>query len=67
MYNEYIHFTFVCVSDVKVGLSSLYLSLWFLSDLAENYPLVIWGIFTRVVVVAVHRRNMLGCGVVFIP
>ena len=42
-----------------VGFSSLHLSLWPLSDLLEHYPLVIWGVFTCVVVVAVYERTCL--------
>ena len=50
-----------------VGISSLHLSLWALSDLLEHYPLVVWGVFTGVVVVAVHREDVLGGGVVVLP
>ena len=50
-----------------VGFSSLHLSLWPLSDLLEHYPLVIWGVFACVVVVAVYREDVLGGGVVVIP
>jgi len=50
-----------------VGFSSLHLSLWPLSDLLEHCPLVIWGVFTCVVVVAVYREDVLGGGVVVIP
>ena len=50
-----------------VGFSSLHLSLWPLSDFLEHYPLVIWGIFACVVVVAVCREDLLGGGVVVIP
>jgi len=50
-----------------VGFSSLDLSLSPLSDLLEHYPLVIWGIFACVVVVAVYREDVLGGGVVVIP
>jgi len=49
------------------GLTSMHLSLWLLSDLLEHYPLVIWGIFACVVVVAVHREDVLGGGVIVIP
>jgi len=45
----------------------MHLSLWLLSDLLEHYPLVIWGIFACVVVVAVHREDVLGGGVIVIP
>ena len=44
---------------MMVGFSSLHLSLWPLSDLLEHYPLVIWGVFTCVVVVAVYERTCL--------
>ena len=50
-----------------VGFSSLRLSLWPLSDLLEHYPLVIWGVFACVVVVAVYREDVFGGGVVVIP
>jgi len=52
---------------MMVGFSSLHLSLWPLSDLLEHYPLVIWGIFACVVVVAVHGEDVLSGGVVVIP
>jgi len=48
---------------MMVCLLSLHLSLWPLSDLLEHYPLVIWGVFAFVVVVAVYREG----GVVVIP
>jgi len=50
-----------------VGFLSLHLSLWPLSDLLEHYPLVIWGIFACVVVVAVYREDVRAGGVVVIP
>jgi len=50
-----------------VGFSSLHLSLWPLSHLLEHYPLVIWGVFACVVVVAVSREDVLGGGVIVIP
>jgi len=40
---------------MMVGFESLHLSLWPLSDLLEHYPLVIWGVFTCDVVLAVYR------------
>ena len=46
-----------------IGFSSLHLFLCFLSDLLEHYPLVIWGVFACVVVLAVYS----GGGVVIIP
>ena len=49
-----------------VDFSSLYLSLWPLSDLLKHYPLVVWGVFACVVVVAVYREDVLGGGVVVI-
>jgi len=52
---------------MMVGFSSLHLSLKPLSDFLEHYPLVIWGIFACVVVVAVYREDVLGGGVVVIP
>jgi len=45
-----------------VDFSSLYLSLWPLSDLLKHYPLVVWGVFACVVVVAVYREDVLGGG-----
>jgi hypothetical protein len=51
---------------MMVGFLSLHLSLWPLSDLLEHYPLVIWGVFACVVVVAVYREDVLGGGVVVI-
>ena len=48
---------------MMIGFSSLHLSLCFLSDLLEHYPLVIWGVFACVVVLAVYS----GGGVVIIP
>ena len=59
-------FIFICVSGVMVGLTLFHLSLWLLSDLLEHYPFVIWGVFACVVVVAVHRENVFGGGVIII-
>ena len=39
-----------CINGVMVGLSSLHLSLWLLSDLLEHYSIAIWGIFVCAVV-----------------
>jgi len=52
---------------MMVGFSSLHLSLWPLSDLVMHYPLVIWGVFACVMVVAVYREDVHGGGVVVIP
>jgi len=46
------------------SLSSLHLSFCVFSDFLEHGPYVIWSIFTCVVFVAVHRKDMLGGGVV---
>jgi len=63
----YIIYIYIYSSGMMVGFSSLHLSLWPLSDLLEHYPLVIWGIFACVVVVAVHGEDVLSGGVVVIP
>ena len=58
-------------SGMMVSFSSLHLSLhvsfWPLSDLLEHCPLVIWGVFACVVVVAVYKEDVFGGGVVVIP
>jgi len=58
---------YIYSSGLMVGISSLYLSLWPLSDLLEHFPVVIWGVFACVMVVAVYREDVLGGGVVVIP
>jgi len=62
-------YIYICVSGVMVAMVrlSLPLSLWLLPYLLEHYPLMICGIFACVVVVAVHREDVLGGGVVVIP
>jgi len=69
MNNGYIVYTYICIysSGMMVSFVSLHLFLWPLSDLLEHYPLVIWGVFACVVVVAVYREDVLGGGVVVIP
>jgi len=60
-------YMYIYSSGLMVGFSLLHLSLWPLSDLLEHYPLVIWGVFACVLVVAVYREDVLGGGVVVIP
>ena len=67
--NGYIDYTYIYVysSSLMVSFSSLYLSLWPLSDLLEHYPLVVWGVFACVVAVAVYKEDVLEGGVVVLP
>jgi len=69
MDDGYIDYTYIYMysSGMMVDFSSLHLSLWPLSDLLEHYPLVIWGAFACVVVVAVYREDVLEGGIVVIP
>ena len=69
MDDGYIDCTYIYIysSGLMVGFSSLHLSLWPLSDLLEHYPLVVWGVFACVVVVAVYRQDVFGGGVVVLP
>ena len=71
MDDGYIDYIYIHIysSSLMVGFSLLHLSLWPLSDLLEHYPLMVWGVFACVVVVAVavNRVIMFGGGVVVLP